>query len=83
MGGPQLAPMSIGKSRRLRSFIRSRAHEDLADPEVDAYVRILRVLDRLLTAAVWIGVVFVLVLAAFADRHAEAGSVPVSQLPGA
>ena len=72
MGGPQLAPMSIGKSRRLRSFIRSRAHEDLADPEVDSYARILRVLNRLLTAAVWVGVVLVLMLAFSADRHARA-----------
>ena len=81
--GPQSAPMSIGKSLRLRRFIRSRAHEDLADPEVDSDARILRVLDRLLTAAVWVGVVLVLIPAASAGYDAGAGSIPASPLRGA
>lgn len=70
MGGPQFAPMSIGKSRRLRGFIRSRAHEELTDPEVDSCARILRVLDYLLIATIWVGVVLVLMLAVSGNCHA-------------
>ena len=72
MDGPRLRPMRIGKSRRLRNFIRSRAHEELADPEIDSYARALRVLNHLLTATIWVGVVLVAMLAASADCHAEA-----------
>ncbi len=70
LGRPQLEPMSIGKSRRLRSFIRSKAYEELADPEISSYARYLRVLNVVLTIAVWIGAILVVALAASAEIHA-------------
>ena len=69
LDGARFAPMSIRKSQRLNNFIQSREYERLSDPEVDSYARILRLLNRVLTAAVWIGVILILILAVSADRR--------------
>jgi hypothetical protein len=57
LGAPKFGPMSIEKSRRLRKFIRSRAYEDLLDPEINSYARLARTLNLVLTIVFWIGLV--------------------------
>ena len=57
LGAPKFGPMSIEKSRRLRQFIRSRAYEDLRDPEIKSYARLAGWLNFALTIVFWIGVV--------------------------
>lgn len=58
LGAPKFGPMSIEKSRRLGQFIRSRAYEDLRDPEINSYARLARTLNLALTIVFWIGLVF-------------------------
>jgi len=67
-----LIPTAIVSVRLWRALQSRHPEVWRADPEVDSCARILRVLDRLLTAAVWVGAVLVLLLAASAGRHAGA-----------
>jgi hypothetical protein len=62
LGAPKFGPMSIEKSRRLRQFIRSRAYEDLRDPEINSYGRLAGRLNCVLTIVFWIGVVLMVAI---------------------
>ena len=50
LGEPRLFGSDIQQSRRLRTFVQKREFEQLSDPEINAYGRLLRALRIVLIA---------------------------------